>query len=95
MIRQWSTAEIGPVKGRNFNVTISQITKQCGSRSLLIPLPKTTHGLQGIVVYFQDHTYILRMQNLSSAVLKNVVAVMQETLCDADVSLAMTRRLYL
>ncbi len=77
------------------NVTVSQIIRQYGRRSLLISLPNTTHGLQGVTMYFLNQTYILHMQNLSSAVIKDVVDVMQEILCDPDVSLAITKRVYL
>lgn len=46
-------------------------------------------------MYFLDQTCPPHMQNLSSAVIKDGVDVMQEILCDTDVSLATTKRGYL
>lgn len=39
-------------------------------------------------MYFLEHSFILHMLNLSDAVIKAVVDMKQEILCDADVSLA-------
>lgn len=61
----------------------------------MIYLPNTTNGLQGVNKYFLDQTCIPHMQNLSSAMIKDCVDVMHEILCDTDVSLAKTKRVYL
>lgn len=44
-------------------------------------------------MYFLDHSFIPHMLNLSDAVIKAVVDMKQEILCDTDVSLASTERL--
>ena len=85
LIGSWSDG----VKGMNSNVTLSWITIQCVRRSCVTSLPKTTNWLQGVTMYFLDHSFILHMLNLSDVVIKAVVDMKQEILCDADVSLAM------
>lgn len=46
-------------------------------------------------LYFLDQACILHMQNLFSAVIKDTVDVIQDILCDADVSLTVNKTVYL